>query len=158
LEKSTQAHQLLELIAISGEFPAGALHRLTGANSYKEKLITGLKGEKLIRTHYKNKLRGYRLTTTAKRMLLEENYDRFSFFLEGNVETNLLKSEITRRLRLHRISEVYLTMHNAGEQVPAREKAGHLPPRRESAAAAQSPAAISLQFTTRGIQRHGQKA
>lgn len=159
MEKSTQAHQLLELIAISGEFPAGALHRLTGANTYKEKLITGLKGEKLIRTHYKNKLRGYRLTTTAKKMLLEENYDRFSFFLEGNVETNLLKSEITRRLRLHRISEVYLTMHNAGVQIYRDEKPDIFRPAEESAAATQSPAVISPAFyNSREFKDIGQDA
>lgn len=146
MEKSKQAHQLLQLIAISGELPADALSRLAGSDSYKEKLITGLKGEKLIRTHYNNKLRGYRLTTTAKKMLLEENYDRFSFFLEGNVETNTLKSEITRRLRLHRIAEVYLTMHNAGVRIYRDEKPDIFFPTVENAVPTQSLTVVSPAF------------
>lgn len=55
-------------------------------------------------------------------MLLSENPARFSFYLTGNVDTNLLKSEITRRLRLHRIAEVYVTMQNAGVAIFQDEK------------------------------------
>lgn len=145
-EKHTQAYHLLQLVAISGEFPTDALGRLVGADSYKEKIITVLKGEKLLRTHYKNKLRGYRLTTAAKKMLLKENYGRFSFSLEGNVETNLLKSEITRRLRLHRIAEVYLTMHNAGVQIYRDEKPDIFYPAVEDAVPTQALTVVSPAF------------
>lgn len=145
-EKNTQAHQLLELIAISGEFPAAALCRLDGGDSYKEKLITVLKNEKLIRTHYKDKLRGYRLTTAAKKALLAENYDRFSFFLEGKTETNFIKSEITRRLRLHRIAEVFLTMRNAGVQIYRDEKPDVFYPAGEGAEPTQAPTVIIPAF------------
>ena len=37
----------------------------------------------------------------------------FFFFLTGASETNLVKSEITRRLRLHRVAEATVTMMNA---------------------------------------------
>ena len=45
-----------------GEFPADQLNRLIPSASYAEKLITDLKAEHLIRTHYRDALRGYRLT------------------------------------------------------------------------------------------------
>ena len=49
-----------------GEFPADQLNRLIPSASYAEKLITDLKAEHLIRTHYRDALRGYRLTKAAK--------------------------------------------------------------------------------------------
>ena len=113
-KKDTQAYRLLELVAVCGEFPAELIYRLAGGPSYKETVTWLLKKERLIRVYYRDKLRGYRLGRRAKAMLLSENPARFSFYLTGNVDTNLLKSEITRRMRLHRISEVYVTMQNAG--------------------------------------------
>lgn len=58
------------------------------STSYGEKLITRLKEENLIKTHYRDRLRGYRLTNKAKQLLLQENPDRFSFYLSGNSDTN----------------------------------------------------------------------
>ena len=80
-------------------------------------MIRSLKQEKLLRTFYRDKLRGYRLSGKAKAFLLEQNRDRFSFYLTGNADTNLLKSEPARRLRLHRLAEVYVLMRNAGVQI-----------------------------------------
>lgn len=53
---------------------------------------------------------------------MERNPERFGLFLSGQAETNRLKSEITRRLRLHRIAEAYLTMHQAGAIIFRDEK------------------------------------
>lgn len=86
-------------------------------------MIRSLKQEKLLRTFYRDKLRGYRLSGKAKAFLLEQNPDRFSFYLTGNADTNLLKSEPARRLRLHRLAEVYVLMRNAGIQLYRDEKA-----------------------------------
>lgn len=119
---NTQAHHFLELIAISGEFPADQASRIFASKSYLEKVITSLKEKGLIRTYYKDRLRGYRLTARAKNALLDENAERFAFYLYGDVDTNRLKSEITRRLRLHRISETYITMQNAGIDIFQDEK------------------------------------
>lgn len=112
--KQTKAYELLELTAISGEFPAGNLHRLPGGESYKATVITSLKQQRLLKTYYRDGLRGYRLTTHAKRLLCKENPNRFTFYLTGAVDTNHIKSETTRRLRLHRIAEATVTMKNAG--------------------------------------------
>ncbi len=121
-QKDTQAYRLLELTAICGELPACLLHRIPGSTSYKDVLIWSLKKERLLKTYYRDRLRGYRLGTKGKAFLLRENPERFSFYLTGNADTNMLKSEITRRLRLHRIAEIYIMMVNAGISVFRDEK------------------------------------
>lgn len=84
------------------------------STSYGEKLITRLKEENLIKTHYRDRLRGYRLTNKAKQLLLQENPDRFSFYLSGNSDTNRPRSDYPRRLRLQQTSIVYAMLLHAG--------------------------------------------
>ena len=107
-------YQLLEMVGLCGEFPSGQLNRLIESDSYAEKVVTDLKQSKLIRTHYKDGLRGYRLTKRAKELLLSQNPCRFQNYLTGNAETNLIRSELPRRLRLHQKAETYLTLSHAG--------------------------------------------
>lgn len=110
------------MIGISGEFPVTQLHRLIESSSYAEKIITELKNEKLIRTHYRDRLRGYRLTKRAKELLLSQNTARFHDYLTGNTETNLIRSELPRRIRLHQKAESYLTLLHAGIPIFYDEK------------------------------------
>lgn len=129
---SKTAHQLpamdtlpglfLTLTALSGEFPAAMVSRLPSADTYAEFIIKRLKHDKFIRTFYRNSLRGFRLTLTAKQLLLATYPSWFQSSLTGNTETNLPKSEITRRLRLHRMAEVLLLMRNADVVVFPWEK------------------------------------
>lgn len=107
----------MELICISGEFPAKAVYRLNGGVSYKDMLLVKLRKEKLIRTHYRDKLLGHRLTLQAKKMLLERNHKRFGFFVDG-----IIKSEITRRQRYHRVANALVTMYNSGVKIYRDEK------------------------------------
>ena len=116
------AYRLLELIAICGEFPADLINRLPESPSYLETVIRSLKQDKLLKTFYRDKLRGYRLSGSAKAFLLAQNPDRFSFYLTGSSDTNLLKSEPARRLRLHRLAEVYVLMMNSDVPVFRDEK------------------------------------
>lgn len=102
------------MVGLCGEFPSGQLNRLIESDSYAEKVVTDLKQSKLIRTHYKDGLRGYRLTKQAKELLLSQNSCRFQNYLTGNAETNLIRSELPRRLRLHQKAETYLTLSHAG--------------------------------------------
>ena len=105
-------YQLLEMVGLCGEFPSGQLNRLIESDSYAEKVVTDLKQSKLIRTHYKDGLRGYRLTKRAKELLLSQNPCRFQNYLTGNAETNLIRSELPRRLRLHsQWSGIYHGLH-----------------------------------------------
>lgn len=112
-DKQTVGYMLLEIVAISGELPADQLKRLSGGDSYKLSVVRVLKSQKLLRTYYRDGARGYRLTLSAKKALCLDNPERFSFALSGSAETNLVKSEITRRLRLHRVAEATVTMMNA---------------------------------------------
>lgn len=104
------AYRILELTAISGELPASLLHSLSYSRDYIYNVISYLRKNNLLRVFHQDKLRGYRLTSHAKEILLLKNPDRFCPFLTGNVETNLLKSELNRRIRLHCIAEVNLLM------------------------------------------------
>lgn len=113
---------ILALTALSGELPAALTSRLMAAETYKEYAVKQLKRNGLLRTFYRNGVRGLRLTTAAKRLLLERWPDQFSPYLSGNTETNQLKSEVARRLRLHRMAEVLVTMLNADVSVLPWEK------------------------------------
>lgn len=122
LNPDTTKFRLLEIIGISGEFPARQLNRFVTSSSYAEKVITELKAEKLIRVHYRDKLKGYRLTKQAKELLLSYHPARFYCFLSGNTETNLIRSEVPRRMRLHQKSEAYITLLHAGIPIFPDEK------------------------------------
>lgn len=111
---TTTACHFLSLTAIAGESSPLLLSHLGISQSYGAKLITGLKKEGYIKTHYKNKLRGYRLTIKGKRLLLSGNPERFAFYLTGNSETNRPRSELPRRLRLQQASLVYAMLLGCG--------------------------------------------
>lgn len=110
------------MIGISGEFPASQLSRLFDTPAYTEKMITELKADKLIRLHYKDRLRGYRLTKHAKEMLLSHNFSRFRNCFTGNAETNVIRSEPQRRIRLHQKAQVYITLSHTDIPFFADEK------------------------------------
>lgn len=90
---------------------------LSGRCSYIESVIGKLKKDGLLRSYTKNGLRGLRLTASAKRLLLQKYPVDLAPYLTGASETNSLKSEPERRLRLHRMAEALLILHNA--QIPS---------------------------------------
>ena len=116
------SRNLLELIAISGEFPQKDLYRIAGGKSYKESVVGTLKREGLIKTYYRDSLRGLRLTCRAKRLLVQNSPERFKTLLAGKTDTNHIKSDLPRRERLHRIAGATVTMLNAGIAVFKDEK------------------------------------
>ena len=67
-DTSTAAYRLLSLTALSGECSPDILSRLGIGPSYGEKLVTKLKDEGLLKTHYKDRLRGYRLACGGKKL------------------------------------------------------------------------------------------
>lgn len=105
---------LLTLIALSGEFPTDQIPRLPSTDAYKEKIIKSLKNAKLIRTYYRDGLRGLRLTAAAKKQLAADWPDRFAPLFTGDTMTNAPKYTILHRLRLHRMAEVLVSVFNAG--------------------------------------------
>ena len=120
--EDTLANLLLTLTALSGEFPTAQVSRLPSTGAYQEKILKALKGEKLLRTYYRDGLRALRLTSTTKKLLVDKWPDRFLPYLSGSIETNVLKSEVPCRLRLHRMAEVLVTMLNANVSVFPWEK------------------------------------
>lgn len=123
MDSSTSTYRLMELIAISGECSPRALTHLHLSTSYGEKLTTRLKKEGYIRTHYKDGLRGYRLTSRGKKLLSGENPARFSFYLSGSSDTNRPRSDIPRRLRLQQASIAYAMLQGAGVEIFRDRKA-----------------------------------
>lgn len=121
-QDDSMRYMLLSLIAVCGEFPVDQLSRLTGGERYKENVIKDLKAYKWIHTYYADQYRAFRLSRNGKTMLLEKSPERFQFWLTGANDTNHLKSEITRRLRLRRIAEATVTMMNADVQIYRDEK------------------------------------
>lgn len=114
MDMTASAYRLLELTALSGEFPADNLKRIGIGESYGEKLVTKLKEDRFLKTYYKDKLRGYRLTSRGKKLLLKQNFARFSFYLTGNSDTNQPRSDYARRLRLHQTSRTYCLLASIG--------------------------------------------
>lgn len=114
MNPSSSAYRILALAAISGELSPDALSHTGISKSYQEKLLTRLKEEGLLKTHYRDRLRGYRLTGKGKQLLLAENPERFSFYLTGNCDTNRPRSEYPRRLRLQQASIIYALFWQAG--------------------------------------------
>jgi len=101
-------YELLALTAICGEVPCACADRLTSSKSYRKKVVTSLTHGKLLRIFSKDHLRGYRLGVRAKRLLLQQEPERFAFYLSGCSDTNAIKSEVPRRIRLHRIAQTYV--------------------------------------------------
>lgn len=123
LDTSSQAFHLLELMALCGELPAAIIHRLPMTENYRYKVISGLKRHKLIRLFERDGVKAYRLTAAAKALLMQQMPERFRFYLDGNAEQNLYRSELSRRLRLHANAHTYVTMMNAGIPLFQNEKA-----------------------------------
>ena len=120
--RHTVGYHLLELTALSGEFPSDQLSRLSGGEAYKASVVQALKQKRLLHTYYRDRLRGYRLTAKAKELLAADQPQRFCSCLAGSAETNHIKSELFRRQRLHRIAEATVTMQNAGVVIYRDEK------------------------------------
>lgn len=115
-------YELLSLTAICGEVPCAGSSRLTASESYRKKVVTSLTHDKLLRIFSSHHLRGYRLGVRTKRLLLQQEPERFAFYLSGCSDTNAIKSEVPRRIRLHRIAQTYVTMLNAGTMIYRDEK------------------------------------
>lgn len=141
------SYLLLTLTALCGEYPIRQISHLPGGSAYLESVVTALRRDGLLRTFSKDGLRGLRLTSSAKRLLLADAPEWFSAYLTGSSEPNKLKSEIPRRLRLHRMAEVLTIMHNA--DIPA------FPWEKAPFSAASQSAAIPAYYTSREVKEIG---
>jgi len=116
-DRRTHGQLLMEITAISGEYPANNLRRLIPSSSYAKKVVTALIGDKLVKVVYKNGVRGYRLEIKGKRKLLADNPLRFADYLAGATDTNKQRNDHARRLRLHTTAEALTVLYNAGVRI-----------------------------------------
>jgi len=122
VEFNTLSGLPLTLTALSGKFPTAQIDLLPSTAAYREKVVKSLKTEKLLRSYYRDGLRGLRLTSSAKKLLTDNQPDWFRPLFSGDTATNAPKYTIVHRLRLHRMSEVLVTMDNANLIVLPWEK------------------------------------
>lgn len=90
--QNTLPYLLLTLTALCGEYPIRQISHLPGGSAYLESVVTALRRDGLLRTFSKDGLRGLRLTSSAKRLLLADAPEWFSAYLTGSSEPNKLKS------------------------------------------------------------------
>ena len=114
--------ELLLLIAVSGELPADWVGAAVGSESYGAVLLTRLKRDGEIKLRNRDGLRGYILREKAKRYLKDKYGLAAEPFLSGSSSTNHVKSEPEKRLRLYRMSQVWIFCRRAGIGVFAGEK------------------------------------
>lgn len=114
--------ELLLLTALSGEIPADWIGRAVGSESYAAALLTRLKRDGEVKLRSKDGIRGYLLRSKAKQYLLIHYGDDVLPYLSGAVSTNHVKSEPEKRLRLHRMSMVWVYLHRAGIRIFHSEK------------------------------------
>ena len=113
---------LLVLIALSGELPADMAEMVIGSASYTAAVLTRLKKEGQILVRNKSGQKGYVLKAKGKRYVLSKFGEDTACFLEGAVETNHVKGEIDKRLRLHRMSKVWVFFWKTGIPIFRSEK------------------------------------
>ena len=120
--KMDRKDELLLLIAVSGEIPSDWIGRAVGSESYAAVLLTRLKREGEVKLRSKDGIRGYLLRNKAKQYLLVHYWDDVRLYLSGANSTNHVKSEPEKRLRLHRMSMVWIYFHRAGIRIFQSEK------------------------------------
>lgn len=106
--------EVLLLAAVSGEIPADWMGEAAGSKEYGAALLTRLKRDGAVKLRSKDGIRGYLLRAKGKRYLLEMYREDVELFLSGSRATNHIKSEPDKRLRLHRMSMVWIYFYRMG--------------------------------------------
>lgn len=122
MEIRDRRDELLLLVAVSGELPAGWTGAAVGSDSYAAALVTRLKRDGYLTVRSKDGMKGYLLRARAKRYLLEVYGGDVAPYLSGAGATSHVKSEPERRLRLHRMSMVWVFCHRAGVRIFRSDK------------------------------------
>ena len=113
---------LMLLIAVSGELPTDMAKLIIGSESYAETVITRLKQEGKITVRNRAGCKGYILRARGKRYMLQKYEADVGYFLQGSVETNHIKTEVEKRVRLHRMSKVWVFLWKMGILIFQSEK------------------------------------
>lgn len=122
MEIKNRRDELLLLVAISGELPAAWSGYVVHSETYAATLLTQLKKDGYINVRRKDGLKGYQLRVKAKQYLMETYGEDVALYLSGGSCTNHVKSEPEKRLRLHRMSMVWIFYHRAGIRIFKSDK------------------------------------
>lgn len=118
----TAKQSVLAATALCGELSPLALARLIPSQSYRYHVAEELTQAKLLRTYRKDRVKGYRLTRRAKELLAGQQPERYAALFTGSVRTNSYPSELSRRLRMHRLGETLTMMQLCGVRIFADER------------------------------------
>ena len=110
----TKGDLLLVMAAICGELPSDLAGEIVGSDSYAAAVITRLKQDGYISVRNKKGCKGYVLKAKGKRYVLEKYGADTGYFLSGAVETSHVKSEIEKRIRLHRMGRAWVFCFKMG--------------------------------------------
>ncbi len=122
IRNDTFTSNLIELIGIGGEIKKEDLKKLNSSEYYLRNQISELINKKLIKKYSNDGIVGYRLTKRTKEYLLLKNKNRFEFYLKGNTETNKIRGDISRRIRLHKILNINIFMQRTNVKIFRDEK------------------------------------
>ncbi len=114
----TAERELLELIGLVGELPLDSLKNVRRNSDYIKKIVRRLKKEERIVVYTKDKIKALRLSKGSIKKLMEINSNRF----ERLDKESIFRSDLQKRLRIHRTAEVSLLMLNSGVNVYKNDK------------------------------------
>lgn len=101
---------ILELLALSGDFPDTLLDKLPGSPDWTRKVVRELVRCGLVRRYQHDRLKSLRLTKKARTILLAADYGRFHGLLDGAGELRGRKTDLPSRQRMHHIASAYVLM------------------------------------------------
>ena len=127
MRRREKRDEVLLLAAVSGEIPADWMGEAAGSKEYGAALLTRLKRDGEIKLRSKDGIRGYLLRAKGKRYLSETYREDVEMFLSGSGATNHVKSEPDKRLRLHRMSMVWIYFYRMGVGIFASDKPALFP-------------------------------
>lgn len=113
------------MIAICGELPADLAGQIIGSESYAAALITQLKKTGYISLRNKENCRGYVLKKKGRKYVFEQYGEDTAFFLRKTTGTGHVKSELNKRIRLHRMSQVWVFLWKSGVCIFRSQKSGY---------------------------------
>lgn len=105
--------KILLIIAYCGESTIESLSRLSDSHSYFIKIINELTRAKYLKKNIMNEKKCIRITNRGKKRLTELNKERF-YIIFQNMK---IKSEIRKRIRLHRLADILISMFNANIEI-----------------------------------------
>jgi len=110
---------ILELISISIDFPCRLMNRFDYSSRSVYRAIEKLIAKGYVKKYKKDGICSLRLMNNGQSFLLANNPKRFENHME---KKRYCKSEVVKRLRLHRIASTFATMKNSGVKIFKDEK------------------------------------